>query len=188
MSQSFNIFNIRNMTHQPNNLKIQAFVYICNEIKKIIKSRASQGFYEVNYQIPAFILGYPPYNIIDCASYQYNEFIREHFEVNIRKSGDFLYLNISWKKPPPVPEPVNHLYARKYKNSIRSDAGSTSAVRQNTYRAIDNSLNPLVTTASVGRKKKKSKDNDATKTMNFFHSSGFVDTLPVNTSKTSMYL
>lgn len=126
MSQSFNIFNIRNMTHQPNNLKIQAFVYICNEIKKIIKSRASQGFYEVNYQIPAFILGYPPYNIVDCASYQYNEFIREHFEVNIRKSGDFLYLNISWKKPPPVPEPVNHLYARKYKNSSRSDAGSAS--------------------------------------------------------------
>lgn len=184
MSKSFNIFNIRNMTHQPSHLKIQAFIHISEEIKKLIRNRASQGFYEMNYQIPSFILGYPPYNIIDCASYQYHEFIKEHFEVNLGKLNDKLYLNISWKKPPPnQQEYENSLKKNKNKSSEKS-VTLNSEHNKNTYKAINNSMNTIPSL----KKKKKSNDNENTKTMNFFHSSGFVDTLPINTAKTSIYL
>jgi hypothetical protein len=186
MKKSFNIHNIRNMTHQPNNLKILAFVYISEEIKKLIQNRASQGFYEINYMIPTFVLGYPPYNIIDCASYQYNEFINQHFEVLLGKQNNQLYINISWKKPPPTPPEAREIVPHPKKRAANTEKSSTDTNKK-TYVAIENSLNPLKTSASGSKKKKKNGD-DTTKTMNFFHSSGFVDTLPVNTAKTSIYL
>lgn len=160
-SSSFNIHSIRNMTHQPNYLKVQAFIYIMDEIKKLIKNRASQGFYEINYNIPSFVLGYPPYKILDCSAFLYDEFIKQKFQVNlVKQSNDHINIIISWKNEP------------KEENDVTFISNQNQSTKES---------------KTVKKIKKKKSENSDIATMNFFHKSGYLDPIPVN-KKSSIYL
>lgn len=151
------------MTHQPNYLKIQAFIYIMDEIKKLIKNRASQGFYEINYTIPSFILGYPPYKVLDCAAFLYNEFLKQKFEVNLcKKDSENINILVSWKNEPEEQKDVSYV--------PQSSVASTPTAKK-----------------SIKKNRKGKSENTDVATMNFFHKSGYLDPIPVN-KKSSIYL
>jgi hypothetical protein len=162
---NFNLETVRNLSNKPQHLKIMSFHVILEEIKKLIHNRASQGHVEISYVIPPFLLGYPPYNVLDCASFIYHHFHREKFKVNMTKNTlcpDKIIIHINWKKDP---------------NEVEPDVFNTSNNKNN---------NKKKNTNTKTKKTKKQEQSDNQKTMNFFHKSGYMDSIPVNTK--SMYL
>lgn len=144
IGNSFDIFSVRNMTIQPNNLKSQSFIYVADEIKKLIKNRASQGFFEISYKIPNFILGFPPFDMIDCASFLYYEFTKNMFEVFINQLNDgSVLVKISWLRPPP--ENFRPSYGS---TNAKKAAERTTNVAQSEKERSTNSLQSIVNNKS----------------------------------------
>lgn len=164
---NFSLETVRNLSNKPQHLKIQSFHVILEEIKKLIHNRASQGHLEISYVIPPFLLGYPPYNILDCASFIYHHFHKEKFKVNMTKNTlcpDKIIINICWKKDP------NEIESNVFNTSQNKNKSSASTAKKNNKK---NKKNPTI-------------ESENQKTMNFFHKSGYLDSIPVNTK--SMYL
>lgn len=157
---NFSLETVRNLSNKPQHLKIMSFHVILEEIKKLIHNRASQGHLEISYVIPPFLLGYPPYNVLDCASFIYHHFHKEKFKVNMNKNTlcpDKIVITINWKKDPNEIEP--NVFSNTKKNTKKNNQ------KKNT---------------------KKQEQVENQKTMNFFHKSGYMDSIPINTK--SMYL
>jgi hypothetical protein len=144
IGNSFDIFSVRNMTIQPNNLKSQSFIYVADEIKKLIKNRASQGFFEINYKIPNFILGFPPFNLLDCASFLYYEFTKNMFEVFINQLNDGnVLIKISWLRPPP-----EHFKPDLCSSNAQKAAQRATDVARNEKERSSNSIQSIVNNKS----------------------------------------
>lgn len=102
---NFNIEHIRSLSNRPQYVKTQSYKKIQEQIQLMVKNRATQGYYELTYEIPTFILGYPPYSLKDCSAYLYNKFKEQGFHTSIYRKkneknteNDIYYIKISWIK------------------------------------------------------------------------------------------
>jgi hypothetical protein len=188
---SFNIDSVRKMTMKPNALKAQSFVHIYEKVTKLIENRASQGHFEIRYTIPCFVIGYPPYNCLDCASFLYYKFKEQQFEVVIEpilSQQQQVSLKISWRSPP------KHPLQPAQSNTLES-AKPKAVPPPRTYNYVSSKINEEDESAAQQSRKGKKNTTYRIKeaktaqpaTMNFLHNTGVVDEIPVN-PKSSIYL
>lgn len=187
---SFNIDSVRKMTMKPNALKSQSFVHIYEKVTKLIENRASQGHFEIRYTIPCFVIGYPPYNSLDCASFLYYKFKEQQFEVTIEPilcQQQQVSVKISWRSPPKYP--IQH------NTSPESTKSKSQPPPPKTYNYVSSKVNEEDESAAQQTRKAKKHTTYRVKeaktaqpaTMNFLHNTGVVDEIPVN-PKSSIYL
>ena len=189
--KQLNIDAVRKMTQRPIALKVQAFLHIYGELAKLIENRASQGHFEIVYTIPKFVIGFPPYRELDCASYLYYRFREEGFEVTILPvHGGFVTIRVSWrmsldqKQEQEGQQRGVDQKQRKIYNVIpkSSRAEGLSSEDQQPDSSLRKSVKKKRSTFTV----KDRQQSNAT-TMNFLHNTGIIDELPVN-KKSSIYL
>lgn len=186
---SFNIDAIRKLTMKPNALKSQSFMHIFEVVKKLIENRASQGHFEIKYTIPCFVIGYPPYDVVDCASFLYYKFREQMFDVVIEpiRSLQNVSIRVSWRSPP-----KNHPSLQSSQPHSQSSCRDASNKSKGTYNYVSAKVPAEKEAAPESKGKKRTykvKDTPTTQpaTMNFLHNTGIVDEIPVN-PKSSIYL
>lgn len=185
-SNGFSLDSVRKMTRRPTALKVEAYVHIYGELGKLIQNRASQGHFEIMYTIPRFILGFPPYKVLECASYLHQRLQEEGFEVSLRalnRGADEMTVRVCWRMSLAEEKVLERREAKtktynfvNVKCSSDEQGDTEMAGQQRGSRKLKKNTYTV-----------KEKMQNQPATMNFLHNSGVIDELPVN-KKSSIYL
>ena len=74
--------------------KYKIYDKIYELIEKRIIMASSCNFYNILYEIPEFLIGYPVYNLNDCSEYIQNKLKNNNFQIDFYKPN---ILFISWE-------------------------------------------------------------------------------------------
>jgi hypothetical protein len=140
------------------------------------------------YTIPKFILGFPPYKVLECASYLHQRLREEGFEVSLRAlngGDDDMTVRVCWRMSM-AEEKVFERREAKTKTynfvNVKCSSDEQGADCEMGGQQISSKRKIKKNTYTV-----KEKMQNQPATMNFLHNSGVIDELPVN-KKSSIYL
>jgi hypothetical protein len=82
-----------NAQKERENIKYKTFAKIYQNVEKKIKLASSTNYYQVYYEIPEFVIGFPLYDFKECKKNIIKQLIKNGFEIDEHSSNIIL---IKW--------------------------------------------------------------------------------------------
>lgn len=132
MNKTFSLERVRALAERPAHLKAQGFARVFEMAQRVVHTRATQGKYDAVFEVPKFLLGFPPYDAGACASFVRGEFVRRGFVATcVRKGGDVgestHYVRIDWRAEEAPERPERPFHARVASTKRTKKASTATA-------------------------------------------------------------
>lgn len=90
----FSIREVAKIQENKKKVKKETFTIILKKMTNRIKEHVTKGEKSAFVNVPSFIVGYPPYDLVFATKYMARQLIRLGFAVSIPKAGQ---VYVSWK-------------------------------------------------------------------------------------------